>query len=148
MTKPLSVRAQSIGTSTFAIDSGSKHRIVLSSVEEDQGPSPMEALLGALAGCAGIGILSILRKMRQNVTHYEIRVHGERAEQHPKVFTHIIVEHIFTGTDLRPESIQRAIELDTTNYCGVNIMLGKSATIKHTFQILEASEPEAPLPGL
>ena len=148
MTKPLSVRAQSTGTSTFTIDSGSNHRIVLSSVEEDQGPNPMEAVLGALAGCAGIGILWMLRKMHQNITYYEIQVHGERAEQDPKVFTDITVEHIFTGTNLRPESIQRAIELDTTNYCGVNVMLGKSATIKHTFQIHEELEPEAPTHAL
>jgi putative redox protein len=108
----------------------------------------METLLSTLAGCAGIGILSILRKMRQNVTSYEIKVHGERADEHPKVFTSITVEHIFTGTNLRPESVQRAITLDTTQFCGVNIMLGKSASITHTFQIREAStEESATLPA-
>lgn len=139
MTKPLSVRAQSIGESTFAIDSGSNHRIILSSGTEDQGPSPMETVLSTLAGCSGIGILSILRKMRQEVSNYEIQVHGERADQDPKVFTRITVEHIFTGTNLRPESIQRAIDLDTTRYCGVNVMLSKGVTITHSFQIREAS---------
>ena len=139
MANEMSVDAQSIGESSFAIDTGSGHRIVLSGAPEDQGPRPMEMLLVALAGCAGVGVLSILRKMHQNVTDYEIRVHGERASEDPKVFTVIEVEHIFTGSNLRPESIERAIKLDTTHYCGVNVMLSSSATIKHSFQIREVS---------
>ncbi|HEX7735830.1 MAG TPA: OsmC family protein [Ktedonobacteraceae bacterium] len=138
MANEMSARARAIGEGTFEIETGSGHSIVLSSVTENQGPRPMEMLLVALAGCAGVGISSILRKMRQNVTAYEIRVHGERTEKDPKVFTTITVEHIFTGRNLQPESIQRAIELDTTNYCGVNVMLSSSAKIEHTFQIHEA----------
>src|SRR5690242_19448014 len=123
MANEMSVQARNIEGGTFEIDTGSGHTLVLSSVTEDRGPRPMEMLLVALAGCAGMGISGILRKMRQNVTAYEIRVHGERTEKDPKVFTAITVEHIFTGTNLQPESIQRAIDLDTTNYCGVNVML-------------------------
>jgi putative redox protein len=98
----------------------------------------MEMLLVALAGCAGVGISGILRKMRQDVTAYEIRVHGERSAKDPKVFTTITVEHIFTGRNLQPQHIQHAIDLDTTNYCGVNVMLSSSAKIEHRFQIREA----------
>lgn len=138
MANEMSVQARNIEGGTFEIDTGSGHTLVLSSVTEDRGPRPMEMLLVALAGCAGMGISGILRKMRQNVTAYEIRVHGERTEKDPKVFTAITVEHIFTGTNLQPESIQRAIDLDTTNYCGVNVMLSSSAKIEHSFQIREA----------
>src|SRR5216684_1943830 len=139
MANEMSVQARSIGEGTFEIETGSGHSVVLSSVTENRGARPMEMLLVALAGCAGVGISSILRKMRQDVTAYEIRVHGDRAETDPKVFTTITVEHIFTGRNLQPESIQRAISLDTSTYCGVNIMLSSSAQIKHTFQIHEAS---------
>jgi putative redox protein len=137
MANEMFVTAQSVGKSSFSIETGSGHRIVLSGGAEGKGPSPMEMLLVALAGCAGVGILSILRKMHQNVIDYEIRVHGERAAEDPKVFTVIEVEHIFTGSNLRPESIERAIKLDTTHYCGVNVMLSSSATIKHGFQVRE-----------
>jgi putative redox protein len=142
MANDMSVQAYNIGEGTFKIDTQSGHSIVLSSVTEDQGPRPMEMLLVALAGCAGVGISGILRKMRQDVTAYEIRVHGERAEKDPKVFTTITVEHIFTGRNLQPENIQRAIDLDTNNYCGVNVMLSSSAQIVHSFQI-RALEEEA-----
>ncbi|HEY0756189.1 MAG TPA: OsmC family protein [Ktedonobacteraceae bacterium] len=136
MTDEMSVQAHSIGEGTFKIDTQSGYSILLSSAADEQGPRPMEMLLVALAGCAGVGISSILRKMRQDVTAYEIRVHGERAEKDPKVFTTITVQHIFTGRNLQPEQIRRAIDLDTTNYCGVNIMLSSSAKIEHTFQLL------------
>lgn len=138
MANEMSARARAVGEGSFEIETGSGHSIVLSSVTENRGARPMEMLLVALAGCAGVGISSILRKMRQNVTAYEIRVHGQRTEKDPKVFTTITVEHIFTGRNLQPESIQRAIELDTTNYCGVNVMLSSSAKIEHIFQIHEA----------
>ncbi len=142
MTNEMSAQARQTGEGTFAIETQSGHSITLSSAIDNQGPRPMEMLLVALAGCAGVGISSILRKMRQDVTSYEIRVQGARAEKDPKVFTTITVEHIFTGHHLQTEQIKRAIELDTTNYCGVNVMLGSSAQIEHTFQIHEAAEKE------
>jgi putative redox protein len=138
MANEMSVQARGIGEGTFEIETQSGHSLVLSSVTEDKGPRPMEMLLVALAGCAGVGISGILRKMRQEVTAYEIRVHGERTEKDPRVFTSITVEHIFTGRNLQAASIQRAIELDTTNYCGVNVMLSSSARIEHRFEIREA----------
>lgn len=139
MANEMSVQARSIGEGSFEIETGSGHSIVLSSVTDDRGPRPMEMLLVALAGCAGVGISSLLRKMRQDVTAYEIRVHGERNGKDPKVFTTIMVEHIFTGRNLQPTSIQRAIDLDTSGYCGVNVMLSSSAQIRHSFQIRETA---------
>ncbi len=138
MANEMFAHARGIGESSFAIDTGSGHSIILSGGTEDEGARPMEMLLVALAGCAGVGIRSILRKMRQDVTDYQIHVSGERSEKDPKVFTSIVVEHVFTGSNLRSESIQRAIDLDTTQYCGVNVALSKSATIEHRFQIIEA----------
>lgn len=138
MANEISVQARSIGEGTFEIDTQSGHSLVLSSATEDRGPRPMEMLLVALAGCAGVGISGILRKMRQDVTAYEIRIHGDRTANDPKVFTTITVEHIFTGRNLQAANIQRAIDLDTTNYCGVNVMLSSSAKIEHRFQIREA----------
>jgi putative redox protein len=111
--------------------------MTLDTVEQDAGPRPMELLLAALAGCAGMDIIAILRKMRQQVTAYEVRVHGERAEQQPKPFTEITVEHILTGHAIKPEAVQRAIDLTEQRYCGVSAMLDKAATLTHTFRIVE-----------
>jgi putative redox protein len=137
------MRAQATLTQgvSFAVTTGSGHRIVLDGARDaggqDEGPRPMEMLLTALAGCAGIGIIGILRKMHQDVSGYEIRVHGERSEELPRVFTEITIEHILTGRQLEPAAVKRAIALDEERYCGVNAMLGQSARITQTFQIRE-----------
>jgi putative redox protein len=131
----------------FQVECGSGHQLLLDAAEhnggQDSGPRPMEMLLVALATCAGMDVLSILRKKRQQVTRYEVRVHGARAEDHPMIFTDITVAHLLTGTTIQPEAVQRAIELTEEKYCGATAMLGKSAKIRHTFSIYR-NGPESP----
>jgi putative redox protein len=98
--------------------------------------SPMEALLVALGGCLGMSVAPILRKMRQQVTRYEIRVSGALTERAPRVFTTIAVEHIITGADLDAAAIERAIALAETRYCGASAMLGKAAQITHHLTLI------------
>ncbi len=100
----------------------------------------MEMLLVALATCAAMDVLSILRKKRQQITAYEVHVHGERTEEHPRVFVEITVEHIFTGHGIQPHAVERAIELTEEKYCGASAMLGKTARLIHTFRVLEENE--------
>jgi putative redox protein len=142
MALEMQVQAQLSSGTSFAVETGSGHTITLDAAPDkggdNLGPRPMELLLTALAGCAGIGVIGIARKMHQDITGYEIRVRGERAENHPQVFTHIVVEHIFTGRHLQASSLQRAIDLDAERYCGVNVMLGSAARIVHTLEIREA----------
>ena len=129
----------------FAIDTGSGHTVMVDMLDDlapgitGAGSSPMELLLVALAGCTGISVLSILRKRKQDITSYELRVHGKRASQHPKVFTTITVEHVFTGRMLEAKWVERAIALAEERYCGVEAMLGKTATITHTYTIIDKS---------
>ena len=126
----------------FAIDTGSGHTVTVNMLDDmapgvtGVGSSPMELLLVALAGCMGISVLSILRKRKQDITGYELRVDGIRASQHPKVFTIITVEHIFTGRMLEVKCIERAIALSEERYSGVEAMLGKTATITHSYEII------------
>jgi len=127
----------------FDVETGSGHHVTLDAAEhnggQDTGPRPMEMLLVALASCAGMDIITILRKKRQEITGYELRVHGMRAEDHPKVFLDITVEHIFTGHNIRPEAVERAIELTEDRYCGASATPSKTATIKNTFSIIDAA---------
>jgi putative redox protein len=102
-----------------------------------RGPLPMELFLLGLGGCTGMDVISILRKMRQEVTAYEVRVTGERATEHPRVFAAIRVEHVFRGRDLSLAAVRRAIELSGTRYCPAVAMLGKTARIEETFRIRE-----------
>jgi len=87
-------------------------------------------------------VISILRKKRQQVTGYEVRVSGIRAEDHPMVFVEITVEHIVTGHRIQPEAVARAIQLSEERYCGAGAMLGKVAHLTHTFRIVEAAEAQ------
>ena len=83
-------------------------------------------------------VISILEKKQQKVTGFEIKLHGDRAETHPKVYTDITVEYIVTGTNLDPEAVNRAVELSETKYCSVNAMLRKTANITTKVTIKEA----------
>ena len=103
-----------------------------------QGPSPMETLLLALAGCTGMDVVSVLGKMRAPFAGLEIRVSGDRADEHPRVFTRIRLEYIFRGKDLKPEQAGRAVKLSQTKYCSVSAMLRASAELTYTWRIAEA----------
>jgi putative redox protein len=121
------------------VETGSGFSVAMDGASPHTAMSPMEMVLAALAGCTGVSVISVLQKMRQDVTSYEIRVSGTQAETHPKVFTAITIEHIFTGHDLRQENVARAIELSATRYCGVEAMLGKTANITQSYQITETA---------
>ena len=148
MANDMTVRATLETGMRFDVETGSGHHVILDAAEhnggQDTGPRPMEMLLVGLAGCSGMDIISILRKKRLDITGYEIRILGKRVEEHPKVFVQINVEHIFTGHNIRPESVKRAIDLTEERYCGVSAMLGKTAKLQHTFCIIEDNGEKAP----
>ncbi len=102
------------------------------------GASPMELILVGLGGCTAMDVISILQKKKQDVTNFEVLVHGDRAEEHPKVYTAITLEYVVTGHAIDPEAVQRAVELSETKYCSVNAMLKKSADITTKITIKEA----------
>jgi putative redox protein len=103
---------------------------------DDRGPSPMETLLIALAGCAGRTVFDILLKKREPVQGLEVSVTGTRAETHPKVFTRIEMAFRIAG-DVKRESIERAIELAETKYCPVSVMLAETAVMAHTIEVVK-----------
>jgi putative redox protein len=103
----------------------------------DPGPSPTQGLLAALAACTAIDVASILRKKRQRAEHYEVVVVADRSEQHPRVFTRIVVEHRVRGA-VEAEALRRAIELSATRYCPVNAMLSGSVVIEHRYHLRPA----------
>jgi putative redox protein len=130
----------------FAGEAGSGHAVLLDASEEAGGQNagfrPMELLLVGLAGCTGMDVISLLRKQRQEVTGYEVRVQGIRAETHPMVFEDITVEHIITGHHLQREAVKRAIALSEERYCGAGAMLGQVAQLRHMFCLVEVEMPE------
>lgn len=126
---------------TFSATSSSGHTITLDAAPEvggkEQGPRPMELLLLGLGGCTGMDVISILRKMRQDVTGYEVVLKAERASDHPKVFTRILVEHVVRGRNLNADAVRRAVELSATRYCSASAMLGKVAQIEEAVRVVD-----------
>jgi putative redox protein len=125
----------------FRATSGTQHELIMDAAPEvggsDGGPRPMEMLLIGLGGCTGMDVISILRKMHQDVTGYQIRVRGDRAVDHPRIFTAIGVEHVVRGRGLSAEAVRRAVELSATRYCSAAAMLGRVARIEETYRIVD-----------
>ena len=103
---------------------------------ENLGVRPMEMLLLGVAGCTMIDVVTTLKKMRQDLTNCETKLSAERAEEHPKVFTNIHIQFTVKGQDLDPKKVEKAITLSAEKYCSASIMLGKTASITHDFEIV------------
>jgi putative redox protein len=127
---------------TFEATTASGHKLVMDSSADvggtESGSRPMELLMAGLGGCTGMDVISILRKMRQDVTHYEVRVSGERAAEQPKVFTSIQVQHVVHGRGLNVGMVKHAVELSATRYCPAMAMLAKAAQIEVKYRVVDA----------
>lgn len=118
------------------VTTGSGHTFALDNAVGASAPTPVELVLVALGGCTGMDVASILRKKRQDVRHYEVRVTGEQRDEHPKRYTRIEVLHVVTGRDLSPAAIQDAITLSDTKYCSVHASLDHGIEITSRFEIV------------
>ncbi|MDR5694891.1 MAG: OsmC family protein [Armatimonadota bacterium] len=106
------------------------------------GPTPMESVLIALAGCTGMDVVSILRKMRAPLAGMRIEVNAQRAPEHPKVFTQIHVRYVAWGEGLQHDQVEKAATLSQEKYCSVSAMLKKTADL--TYEVVVADhDPEA-----
>jgi putative redox protein len=126
---------------SFLAETGSNHAVMMDGAVEAGGrnlaPRPMEMLLAGTGGCTAFDVVTILKKGRHAVSGCEVSLVAERTEKEPKVFTRIHFHFRLTGTKLKPEAVARAIELSKDKYCSASIMLGKTATITHDFEIVE-----------
>lgn len=104
----------------------------------DSAARPLELFLLGLGGCTAMDVISILRKKRQDVTGLEIKLHADRSEVHPKVFTHVTVEYVVTGHDIDPAAVERAMQLSAERYCPAQTMLIQAVPIELTYTIVEA----------
>ncbi|HMV14500.1 MAG: OsmC family protein [Chitinophagales bacterium] len=101
---------------------------------EELGARPMQLVLMALGGCTSMDMLSMLKKMREEVKSYKVSVDAERATEHPMVFTKIHIHYTLEGK-LKKENVEKAIALSMDKYCSVTHMLNSTATITHSYEI-------------
>lgn len=115
------------------------HQVVLDAKEEqgghDLGPRPKPMLLVALAGCTGMDVVSLLKKMRADYSILKIAVSGELTDEHPKHYHHIHVIYRVGGMPEEAQAkMQKAVDLSLSKYCGVTFMLQQVARITHEIQ--------------
>ncbi|AEJ20583.1 OsmC family protein [Gracilinema caldarium] len=101
------------------------------------GPTPKPLLLVSLAGCTGMDVISILKKMREPVSYFNVRVQGDLTEEHPKTYTTIKIIYEFKASDgLKDENVRKAISLSQDRYCGVSALLKKALPVEFEVQYI------------
>jgi putative redox protein len=125
----------------FLGESGSGHSVVMDGAPDAGGRNlgfrPMEMLLLGLGGCSAFDVMTILKRGREDVTDCTIDIEAERATTDPKVFTRIVLRYVVTGRKLDRHKVDRAIRLSAEKYCSASAILGKTAELAHTFEIVE-----------
>lgn len=138
----MQARIKWVQDATFIGESGSGHAVVMDGPPDHGGRNlgvrPMEMLLLGMGGCTAFDVVHILKKSRQPVTDCVAELQAERTDEEPKVFSTIHVHFIVTGKGLDDKRVARAVSLSAEKYCSASIMLGKTATITHDYEIQEA----------
>ncbi len=126
----------------FVAETGSGHFLTRDGAPDgggrDLAPRPMETVLAGTGGCTAYDVVLILKRGRHDVRGCQVKLSADRAEQDPKVFTRIGMHFVVTGKGLAPAAVERAIALSHERYCSASIMLGKTAEIVTSFEIVEA----------
>jgi putative redox protein len=101
------------------------------------GPGPKELVCLALGSCAGSNLITMMKKMRQQVSRVEIHVEAEQAETDPMVFTHVRTSYKLYGKAIDPAKVKKALDYIEEKYCGVLHMVNKTAKTEYAFEIVE-----------
>jgi putative redox protein len=128
------------GGKAFIGQNQSGAKVTMGTLGDGSDVSPMELLLMGLAGCTGIDVALILEKKRQPLADLRVVVRGKRAEEHPRVYTHIEIEYLLWGEGLSEKAVRQAIDLSEQKYCSASAMLGQRAEITSTYRILSPGE--------
>jgi putative redox protein len=109
------------------------HKMIIDSTREfggnNEGPRPKSLMLVALAGCTGMDVVSILKKMKIEFDDFRVAVEGNITEEHPKHFDHMHIKYTVKGKGIPEEKVKTAIGLSQDKYCGVSYSLKKAMEI-------------------
>ncbi|MGA2613325.1 MAG: OsmC family protein [Spirochaetia bacterium] len=120
-------------TSNFSLPLGASPKVG----GADDGFRPLELILVGLAGCTAMDVISILEKKRQQVSSFEVKAHGDQADEHPRSLTRFVLEYVVTGKGIDREAVERAVQLSQTRYCSVAATLRNAGPIETKITILE-----------
>jgi len=126
----------------FEASADSGHVITMDGPPElggrNRGSRPMEVVLMGTGACSAADVINILVKARQDVEDCVVELEAERADAVPRVFTRIHMHYVVTGRHLKPEAVERAVNLSADKYCSATRMMSHTATVTHDYEIREA----------
>jgi len=129
----------------FVAETGSGHTLTMDGAPDaarpenggqNLAPRPMETVLAGTGGCTAYDVVLILKRGRHDVQGCTVRLTSERAATDPKVFTRIHMHFTLTGHNLPADAVERAIALSHEKYCSASIMLGKTAHMSTSYEII------------
>ncbi len=123
------------GKMQFVGQAGNSPSVILDNPEGRTGPTPMEMVLLGIAGCTAMDVIWIMRKRRAEVTGFQVDITGERANDHPRRFTRILIQYVFEGKGITPKDVERAVKLSTTKYCSATASM--NAQVETSYCIVE-----------
>ncbi|HEY8907061.1 MAG TPA: OsmC family protein [Rhodoferax sp.] len=130
----------------FVAETGSGHTLMMDGAPDaakpenggqNLAPRPLELLLAGTGGCTAYDVVLILKRGRHDVRGCSVKLTAERADTEPKVFTTINMHFTVTGKGVPAAAVERAIALSHEKYCSASVMLGKTASITTSFEVLE-----------
>ena len=130
----------------FVAETGSGHTLVMDGAPDaakpengglNLAPRPLELLLAGTGGCTAYDVVLILKRGRHDVRGCTVKLEADRAEVDPKVFTKINMHFTVTGKSVPVAAVERAIVMSHDKYCSASVMLGKTAEITTSFEVLE-----------
>ncbi|MGE5223715.1 MAG: OsmC family protein [Omnitrophica WOR_2 bacterium] len=135
------VVAEWIGDDVFVGKNPTGGTVQIGTLVGRPGIGPMEMLLLGVAGCTGMDITSILRKQRQPLEKFEVRVRGLRSGTFPKVYKEIDVTYVLWGDGISQRAVEQAIQLSEDKYCSASLMMRAAGANMHSaYRILAPGE--------
>ncbi len=117
------------------------HKLYMDSSMEhggkNTGPRPKPLMMVALAGCTGMDVVSILKKMKVDFEDFSVEVEGDVTEDHPKRFEGMKVIYRIKGKNIKHSNVEKAVNLSSKKYCGVSANYEKAFSINHEIVIEE-----------
>lgn len=96
-----------------------------------RGSSPMELVLMGVGGCSAVDIVNILKKQRQEISAYKMKIKGDRKKVRQATPFKAIEINIFLEGEIEESKAVRAAQLSFEKYCSVSITLGDSVKISY-----------------
>ncbi len=130
----------------FVAETGSGHVLTMDGAPDAARPEnggqnlaarPMETVLAGTGGCTAYDVVMILKRGRHQVERCSVKLTSERASKDPKVFTKIHMHFTVAGKNIPAAAVERAIALSHDTYCSATIMLGKTAEITTSFDLID-----------